>query len=272
MEQIKIFQNEQFGKVRIAIDKSGEPMFAGADIATMLGYENPRKAIRDHVDEEDKDYCQLSDFQEGNETLPPHMKSSKLLVINESGVFSLIMRSKLPQAKDFKRWVTSEVLPSIRKTGGYVNDTRMFVESYFSNLDDSTKAFLTITLDDKKKLLEENKKQKDLLEYQEPLAVLGDAVMEYDDDITIRELSKILCQNGVDTGEVRLRDQFKVEKYLNQDGLPSQRSIENGWLAIAKRSYEHPKYGMQISRKAMVTPKGQKYFVNKFLKSKQHAN
>jgi anti-repressor protein len=127
---------------------------------------------------------------------------------------------------------------------------------------------LQLAADQARKIEEQQK----IIEYQEPLAVLGDAVMEYDDDITIRELSKILCQNGVDTGEVRLRDQFKVEKYLNQDGLPSQRSIENGWLAIAKRSYEHPKYGMQISRKAMVTPKGQKYFVNKFLKSKQHAN
>jgi anti-repressor protein len=127
---------------------------------------------------------------------------------------------------------------------------------------------LQLAADQARKIEEQQK----VIDYQEPLAVLGDAVMEYDNDITIRELSKILCQNGVDTGEVRLRDQFKVEKYLNQDGLPSQRSIENGWLAIAKRSYEHPKYGMQISRKAMVTPKGQKYFVNKFLKSKQHAN
>lgn len=127
---------------------------------------------------------------------------------------------------------------------------------------------LQLAADQARKIEEQQK----VIDYQEPLAVLGDAVMEYDNDITIRELSKILCQNGVDTGEIRLREQFKVEKYLNQDGLPSQRSIENGWLAIAKRTYDHPKYGMQISRKAVVTPKGQKYFVNKFLKSRQYAN
>lgn len=262
MEQIKIFQNEQFGKVRIVINESNEPLFCLADVCAVIGISNARN-VRKRLDVDD--VCQM-------DVIDSLGRNQQVTFITESGLYDVIIRSDSEMAKPFRKWVTSEVLPSIRKTGGYVNDTRMFVESYFSNLDDSTKAFLTITLDDKKKLLEENKKQKEVIEYQEPLAVLGDAVMEYDDDITINELAKILCQNGINIGEVRLRDQFKVEKYLNQDGLPSQRSIENGWLAIAKRSYEHPKYGMQISRKAMVTPKGQKYFINKFLKSKQHAN
>lgn len=120
MNELRIFQNTQFGNVRVAISEKSEPMFAGVDVATVLGYKNPQEAIRDHVDEEDRRYCKLSDFQGVSETLPPHMKAANLLTINESGVYSLIMRSNLPAAKQFKRWVTSEVLPSIRKHGAYM--------------------------------------------------------------------------------------------------------------------------------------------------------
>lgn len=120
MNELRIFQNTQFGNVRVAINKSEEPMFVGVDVATVLGYENPQKAIRDHVDEEDRGYCKLSDIQGVNETLPPHMKAANLLTINESGGYSLIIRSNLPAAKQFKRWITNEVLPSIRKHGAYI--------------------------------------------------------------------------------------------------------------------------------------------------------
>lgn len=120
MNELRIFQNTQFGNVRVAINKSEEPMFVGVDVATVLGYENPQKAIRDHVDEEDRGYCKLSDIQGVNETLPPHMKAANLLTINESGVYSLIIRSNLPAAKQFKRWITNEVLTSIRKHGAYI--------------------------------------------------------------------------------------------------------------------------------------------------------
>lgn len=120
MNELRIFQNTQFGNVRVAISENNEPMFVAVDVAAILGYENPQKAIRDHVDSEDRGYCKLSDIQGVNETLPPHMKAANLLTINESGVYSLIMRSNLPAAKQFKRWVTNEVLPSIRKHGAYM--------------------------------------------------------------------------------------------------------------------------------------------------------
>lgn len=133
MNEIRIFQNTQFGNVRVAISENNEPMFAGVDVATVLGYKNPQEAIRNHVDEEDRGYCKLSDIQGVRETLPPHMKAATLLTINESGVYSLIMRSKLPMAKQFKRWVTSEVLPSIRKHGAYM--TPETVVQMFQNPD-----------------------------------------------------------------------------------------------------------------------------------------
>jgi prophage antirepressor-like protein len=116
MNEIKIFNNEEFGSVRVMeIDK--EPWFIGKDITTILGYTNPTKAMQDHVDKEDMSF---------NETLKLSRQSGAWL-INESGVYSLILSSKLPSAKKFKHWVTSEVLPSVRKTGGYVNDDELFI-------------------------------------------------------------------------------------------------------------------------------------------------
>ena len=110
MNEIKIFENANFGKVRI-LEIENEPYFAGKDVAEILGYTNTRKALIDHVDEEDKT---------SNETL--RVNGTNLTLINESGLYSLILKSKLPQAKQFKRWVTNEVIPSIRKHGLYATD------------------------------------------------------------------------------------------------------------------------------------------------------
>ena len=120
---LKIFENSEFGKIRAALI-NGEPWFIGVDVAKALGYAIPKNAIRDNVDTEDKEVVQLSDFQVGPQHgLPDYMKGLKVTIINESGLYSLILRSQLESAKKFKRWITSEVLPSIRKTGSYsIND------------------------------------------------------------------------------------------------------------------------------------------------------
>ena len=115
MKDIQIFENPEFGEVRTVVI-GDEPWFVGKDVATALGYENPQKALRDHVDNEDK--------KMGERNVTPSIKDSLgreqyPVFINESGLYSLVLSSKLPTAKKFKRWVTSEVLPAIRKTGGY---------------------------------------------------------------------------------------------------------------------------------------------------------
>ena len=117
---IKIFENKEFGSIRTMTDKNGEPWFVGKDVAGILGYSNPTKAIRDRVFEEDKMLVQLADTQRGSKLDPPCASKTNIMVINESGLYSLILSSKLESAKRFKRWVTSEVLPQIRKTGGYI--------------------------------------------------------------------------------------------------------------------------------------------------------
>ena len=111
-QEIKIFKNEQFGEIRTMVDEKGEPWFVGKDVARRLGYINHRKALRDHVDEEDR--------KDGVTIRDSIGRDQEATFINESGLYSLILASKLPQAKAFKRWVTSEVLPQIRKTGGYI--------------------------------------------------------------------------------------------------------------------------------------------------------
>ena len=110
--EIQIFKNEQFGEIRTMVDEKGEPWFVGKDVARRLGYINHRKALRDHVDEEDR--------KDGVTIRDSIGRDQEATFINESGLYSLVLASKLPQAKAFKRWVTAEVLPQIRKTGGYI--------------------------------------------------------------------------------------------------------------------------------------------------------
>lgn len=119
-DRMKIFDDPEFGNVRIFMDEFNEPWFVGNDIASILGYQRPRDAVRVNVDEEDKRLMQMSDIQPSGATpLSDNMKGLKITTISESGLYSLVLRSELPGAKKFKRWVTSEVLPSIRKTGKY---------------------------------------------------------------------------------------------------------------------------------------------------------
>ena len=123
--EIKIFENEEFGSVR-TMEIDGEPYFVGKDVATIIGYVKPENAIANHVDDEDKTTTLIQGTGSNYK--------SNAVIINESGLYSLILSSKLPKAKEFKHWVTSEILPSIRKTGGYLANSDMMVSTYFGNL------------------------------------------------------------------------------------------------------------------------------------------
>lgn len=127
MSDIKIFENEEFGQVRV-LEINGEPWLVGKDVAEALGYSNSSKAVNVHVDDEDKILEMIAHSQNGN------MVKTQTALINESGLYSLILSSKLPTAKKFKRWVTSEVLPSIRKTGSYTNKPTCIEDVLISSL------------------------------------------------------------------------------------------------------------------------------------------
>lgn len=164
MGNIKIFEKEEFGKIR-AKEINGEVWFSGRDVSDCLQYENSRKAIKDHVDEGDKITVQLSDLQEGNETLPSHMRGSKIVLIDEFGVYSLILSSKLPKAKEFKRWITHEVIPSIMRTGVYA--TPEAVQKYYENPEAMAELFHKLAEEQNKRKLAES----DLREVRKMLKV-----------------------------------------------------------------------------------------------------
>ena len=134
---MQVFNNETFGNVRVKIIND-EPWFMGRDVCKALGYVNNRKALQDHVDMEDK--------RDGVTIRDSIGRMQKGIVVNESGLYSLILSSKLDSAKDFKRWVTSEILPTIRKTGGYVNNDEMFINTYLPNADEQTKIMFKSSL------------------------------------------------------------------------------------------------------------------------------
>jgi anti-repressor protein len=248
MNQLQVFQNAEFGKVRtVAID--GEPWLVGKDVAEILGYSNTRKAIADHVDDEDKGVTKC-DTLGGKQDLT---------VINESGLYSLVIGSKLPTAKKFKRWVTSEVLPTIRKTGAYVANP----DSYM----------ITDPVERAKKWIEEEtvrQEQAKQLEAQKPMVLFASSVSTSKAEILVGELAKILKQNGVDMGEKRLFAWLREHGYLiNRKGtdwnMPTQYSMERGLFRIKETTVNHSDGHTTVNKTPKVTGKGQIYFVNKFL-------
>jgi anti-repressor protein len=239
--EIQIFKHEKFGDIR-TINKDGEPWFVGKDVAEVLGYSQTAKAIREHVDEDDKGVSVLD---------TPGGKQSTI-IINESGLYSLILSSKLPQAKEFKRWVTSEVLPQIRKTGGYIplNDCE-------NSADIMARALM---------IAQRTIEQKDaLLEMQKPKVRFAEAVTGSDGSILIGELAKLITQNGYEIGRTRLFDWLRMNGYLFKNSTePIQKWVEKG-LFETKVSLIHTHHGEHEVLTTKVTGKGQRYFIDVFL-------
>ena len=250
MNEIKIFENEQFGSLR-TIEINNEPWFVGKDVAEALGYERATKAILDHVDADDKDEVPIQDSIGRMQKTP---------VINESGLYSLIMSSKLPSAKQFKHWVTSEVLPSIRKNGAYLTDKK----AYDITHDPNSLADLLLQAG-------EQLKQKELvIQEMKPKALFADAVSASHTSILIGDLAKLLRQNGVETGQRRLFDWMRNKGYLikakgQSYNMPTQRAMEMGLFEVKERTINNPDGSVTISRTTKVTGKGQQYFINKLV-------
>ncbi len=251
MNNISTFNNPAFGSVR-AVSVNDEPYFVGKDVAEILGYERPTDAVRKRVDPDDRGVAKME--------TPSGVQ--EMTIINESGLYSLILSSKLPKAKEFKRWVTAEVLPAIRKTGGYVNDTAQFVESYFGQLEPSQKHALTM-------MFEESKRMSAQLKEQAPKVLFANAVETAHNSILIGDLAKIIRQNGVDIGQKRLFEWLRQNGYLIKDGqsknMPTQKAMEMSLFEVKESTINNPDGSVRITRTTKVTGKGQTYFVKKFL-------
>lgn len=253
METVKIFNNPKFGEVRVT-EINGDPFFVGKDVATILGYAKPENAISAHVDEDDK----TSTLIRGSGS----NYKSKTIVINESGVYSLVFSSKLSQAKSFKHWITSDVLPSIRKYGLYASDN--VIDRILTDPETMIKTLQAYKDERQKRTEAEQTVRKNA-----PKVLFADSVATSSQSCLIGELAKIICQNGVDLGERRLFQWLRDNEYLCKWGerynQPTQRSMEMGLFELKKTSIQKPDGSIFVNTTTKVTGTGQIYFVNKFL-------
>jgi anti-repressor protein len=250
-KKLQIFKNEQFGEIR-AILINNEPWFVGKDVTEILGYTNSSKALIDHVDTEDK---------LNNESLSS-LGQRGGWIINESGLYSLVLTSKLPEAKKFKKWVTAEVLPSIRKHGAYMTDDTL-EKAILSP--DFLIQLATKLKEEKDKRIEAEKK----IELDKPKVIFADAVSASHTSILVGELAKILKQNGIDLGQNKLFEKLRNNGYLikrkgTDYNMPTQKSMELGLFEIKETSITHGDGHISVSKTTKVTGKGQIYFINKF--------
>ena len=253
MNELQIFNNPEFGKVR-TIEKDGEPWFVGKDVAAALGYERPTKAILDHVDDEDKDEVPIQDSIGRIQNTP---------IINESGLYSLVLSSKLPGAKQFKRWITSEVIPSIRKHGAYMTPDKL--EEVLLKPDTLIQLAQNLKAEQEKRRALEVK-----MEEQKPKVLFAESVEVAKTSTLIGELAKLLKQNGINIGQNRLFEWLRNNGYLirrqgSDYNMPTQRAMEMGLFEIKETTITHSDGHIHVSKTPKVTGKGQVYFVNLFV-------
>lgn len=245
MGNIQVFNHPQFGDIRTT-GTPDNPEFCAMDLCRALGYSNGRDAVAKHVDDDDV---------AKRDTADSIGRTQQLTYVNESGMYSLVLGSKLESAKKFKHWVTSEVLPAIRKSGTYSVE----------QLSRKQLALMVVQAEEEKERLAlENKQQADQLEEQKPKVTFADAIIGSNTYIIIRDLAKLIQQNGYEIGEKRLYQWLRDNKYLTLDNKPMQRYIEQGLFFIAEGT--HSENGvMKAHMTTKVTPKGQQYFINKFI-------
>ena len=253
--ELTVFKNSEFGSIR-ATSINGDPWFVGRDVAGVLGYSNSRKALADHVDDEDRNDGVTIRDSIGREQNP--------VLINESGLYSLILSSKLPTAKKFKRWVTAEVLPSIRKHGAYA--TEATIDNILEDPDFGIR-LLNQLKEERKKTAALKAKNEELV----PKAIFADAVSASKSTILIGELAKIMKANGFDTGQNRLfeimrRDGFLISRKGTDYNMPTQKSMELGLMVIKETAITHSDGHVSVTKTPKVTGKGQQYFVNFYCK------
>ena len=229
VNELQIFNNEEFGEIR-TITKDGEPWFVGKDITEKLGYQNSSRDIARHVDEDDQIVIPI----------PGDTQNRNMLVINESGLYSLVISSKLPNAKKFKKWVTSEVLPSIRKNGGYIaNQEQMTPEQIVANA-------LIVA----QNIISQKDRQ---IEEMKPKADFFDAVADSKTAISMNEVAKVLNIKGY--GRNNLFEFLRNSKVLDRWNVPYQKYVDNGWFRVIEQHYQ--KNGEPIvTTKTLVYQKG----------------
>lgn len=262
MNEMQVFSNPAFGKVR-AFSIDNDPHFVGKDVAEALGYVDINKAVAMHVDAEDRKVLRRKDYDNLSTTLWGENDFTNKTVINESGVYSLIIRSDLPSAKQFKHWITHDVIPSIRKTGGYING-----QEEMSDAELMAKALIVAQrqIEQRNAMLEQ--KEAEIKELT-PKALFADAVSASEGTILVGDLAKILKQNGVEIGRDRLFAWLRKHGYLMKYGAdkncPTQKAMGLGLFEIKETVINTPDGRIKTDLTPKVTGKGQRYFLKKFM-------
>lgn len=268
---ITVFYNQEFGETR-TLEINGDIWFVGKDICEKFGDSHYRRSLS-RLDPEEKGVTQIK--------TPGGMQ--EMTIINEGGLYSLLfwmqpqkakgvtqndalIEERIAKLKRFKRWVTAEVLPTIRKTGGYVNDEDAFVRTYLPNVGPEVKALFSSTL---AALREANAR----IEADKPKVLFADAVSAAHTSILVGELAKLLRQNGVDIGQNRLFQYLREKGYLirrsgSDFNLPTQRAMDMGLFEIKETVINQSDGSIRISKTTKVTGKGQQYFINQFMTSR----
>lgn len=250
INELQIFQNSEFGEIR-TITKDNRTYFVGNDVAKALGYSDTAKAIRTHckgVDEMDT---------------PTKGGVQKVKVITEGDVYRLVIKSNLSQADKFERWIFDNVLPSIRKNGGYIAG-----QESLSDEELLAKALLVANnkIAEKQAIIE---RQQQKIEADKPKTIFADAVSTSHTSILIGDLAKLICQNGYSIGQKRLFEWLRQNGYLVKSGssrnMPMQKYVEQGLFEVKESNVQNPDGSLRITRTTKVTGKGQIYFVNKFI-------
>lgn len=255
MNEMKVFTSSEFGTVRtVTID--GEPWFVGKDVAEILGYGNTRDAILSHVDEEDRRVIQKS----GNATF--EIPNRGMSLVNESGLYSLILGSKLSSAKRFKHWVTSEVLPSIRKHSAYLTPEK--VEEFLLNPDTIIRLATDLKNEREARIAAETK-----IREQAPKVAFAEAVEKTKENIHVADMGRILNKGGFKMSQNKLFSILRNQRilmsgrYPGERNLPYQRYIDDGYFVVQENCYRNRFTGEEeLSYTPLITPRGQIWIVN----------
>jgi anti-repressor protein len=242
MSELQIFNSNEFGQIR-TINQNNELWFIASDICKALDLSNPTM-VMERLDDDEKSKLNLG------------LSGGATNCVNEFGLYTLVLASRKQEAKEFKRWITHEVIPSIRKSGGYIAG-----QEQMSDAELMAKALLVA-----QRQIEERNKQ---IEIMQPKAIFADAVATSKTSILVGDLAKLICQNGIQIGQKRLFEWLRENGYLIKSGssynMPMQRYVEQGLFEVKESNVQNPDGSVRITRTTKVTGKGQVYFVNKFI-------
>ncbi len=247
--KIKIFENEEFGKVRTVV-KNGEPWWILKDICRVLEMKaNSAGEVAKRLDKDEYDSIGLTDSLG---------RKQKTYAVNESGLYSILVRSDKPKAKPFRKWITSEVIPTIRRTGGYVANEDMFIENYLPFLEEPYQNLFRLQMMAIGKLNER-------IRHDEPLVEFANQVSNTDNLIDMNAMAKLAVEENIPIGRNRLFRWLRENEILMSDNLPYQKYIDRGYFAVKESVFETPTM-TKTYQQTFVTGKGQRYIIGRLKK------